>query len=257
MNSAYKATFLAKGRGPLLVFLHGIGGNCRSFADQLTTFSYKRRCVAWNMPGYGSSPLPSQLTFSMMADALNNMLDELGASDADLVGHSMGGMVAQDFVARYPRRVRSLILTGTSPAFGKQNGEWQKKFLESRLNPLIMGQTPSSIAQNVVTSMFADTSRKEEIKKAVAIMSELSTETYKAALECLTTFDRRKSLANIRCPVLCLAAENDTIAPPTVLKKMAEIIPGGLYRCLPGVGHLANIEAPISFNLALESFLIK
>jgi pimeloyl-ACP methyl ester carboxylesterase len=55
--------------------------------------------------------------------------------------------------------------------------------------------------------------------------------------------------------VLCLAAEHDRNAPPTVLEKMAAKIPGSRYVCLPGVGHMPNLEAPAAFDAAIFTFL--
>ena len=68
-------------------------------------------------------------------------------------------------------------------------------------------------------------------------------------------FDERANLANIRIPVLCLAAEHDRNAPPPMMERMAGKIPGARYVCLPGVGHLPNLEAPDAFDASILSFL--
>ena len=72
--------------------------------------------------------------------------------------------------------------------------------------------------------------------------------TYRAAVKCLVTFDERANLPNIKVPVLCLAAEHDRNAPPPVVEKMAGKIPGAHYLCLPGLGHMPNLEAPAAFD---------
>jgi len=79
--------------------------------------------------------------------------------------------------------------------------------------------------------------------------------TYRAAVQCLVTFDERANLAAIKVPVLCLAAEHDGNAPPAVLEKMAAKIPGARYVCLPGLGHMPNLEAPQAFDAAIFNFL--
>ena len=79
--------------------------------------------------------------------------------------------------------------------------------------------------------------------------------TYRAAVQCLVTFDERANLAAIKVPVLCLAAEHDRNAPPPVLEKMAAKIPGARYVCLPGLGHMPNLEAPQAFDAAIFNFL--
>jgi pimeloyl-ACP methyl ester carboxylesterase len=79
--------------------------------------------------------------------------------------------------------------------------------------------------------------------------------TYRAAVQCLVTFDERANLASIKVPVLCLAAELDRNAPPPVLEKMTAKIPGARYVCLPGLGHMPNLEAPQAFDAAIFNFL--
>ena len=79
--------------------------------------------------------------------------------------------------------------------------------------------------------------------------------TYRAAVQCLVTFDERANLPNIKVPVLCLAAEHDRNAPPPVVEKMAGKIPGAYYFCLSGLGHMPNLEAPQAFDAAIFDFL--
>ena len=79
--------------------------------------------------------------------------------------------------------------------------------------------------------------------------------TYRAAVQCLVKFDERANLTSIKVPVLCLAAELDRNAPPPVLEKMAAKIPGARYVCLPGLGHMPNLEAPPAFDAAIFNFL--
>jgi len=256
MSAADLPSFKEAGDGPLLVFLHGIGGNRHSFDDQLPAFADRWRCVAWDMPGYGGSPLPAALTFPAMADALARLLDHLGADDAAVVGHSMGGMVAQEFVARHPGRVRSLVLSATSPAFGKPGGDWQQQFLAERLKPLDAGKTPADFADRLVAGMFGDRAAPDAVARAAACMAALPAATYRAALECIVTFDRRDALGDVACPTLCLAGEKDGNAPPAVMERMAAKIPACRYHCMPALGHLANFEDPAQFNHIVREFLL-
>jgi pimeloyl-ACP methyl ester carboxylesterase len=82
-----------------------------------------------------------------------------------------------------------------------------------------------------------------------------ASQAYRAALRCIVTFNRIDDLARIACPTLVLAAEHDTLAPPKTMERMAARIPGALYRCIAGAGHLANFEQTASFAAALDEFL--
>ncbi len=207
------------------------------------------------MPGYGQSPPLETMTFPGLADALLALLDRREVDRAVLVGHSMGGMVAQELVARHPERVAALVLAATSPAFGGSNGEWQRQFLSERLKPLDEGKTPADLAPALIRGMVGEDPDPRGIERALACMSAVPVEAYRAALHCIVTFDRRASLGAIRCPTLALAGERDRVASPAVVERMAEAIPGASYRLLPGVGHLANLERPEVFDAALRDFL--
>ena len=244
-----------QGRGPL-IFLHGIGGDKESWQDDVAHFAAQGwRAIAWDCPGYGESAPPPDFTWAALSDALRALLDHLGISRAVLVGHSMGGMVAQDFVATHPDRVSALILSGTSPAFGRPEGEFQRRFVADRLAPLEAGQRMADIAPGLVGHMMAPGASDVVKQAAVRAMGHVPAATYAAAVRNLVVFDRRAALAGIAVPTLCLAGEHDPNAPAAMMEKMAARIPGAVYHCLPGVGHLANMEDSGAFRAALAAFL--
>jgi pimeloyl-ACP methyl ester carboxylesterase len=86
-------------------------------------------------------------------------------------------------------------------------------------------------------------------------MSAVPEATYRRALQAIVGFNRRELLGDLRLPVLCLAGEHDRNAPAALMQQMAARIPGAVYQCLSGVGHLANMEAPAPYNRALIDFL--
>lgn len=244
------------GAGPRTVmFLHGIGGNRDSFAEDLPRLAGSWRVMAWDMPGYGSSPLPDQFTFESLAESVLAVLDTEGAERAVLVGHSFGGMIAQETVARFPQRVAGLVLFATTPAFGGEDDTFKNEFLAHRLAPLDQGKTMSEIAVELTKGLFGPNPPEAARRRAIASMAAIAPEAYRAALHCLVRFNRTGDLARIACPTLVLAAEHDRLAPPRTMERMAARIPGSAYRCLAGAGHLANFEQPAAFAAALDEFL--
>lgn len=248
-------SFIRKGQGEPVILLHGIGGGARSFQHQVDGLSDQFDCVAWDAPGYGQSVQLPSTTFETLSASLAQLLDSLGLKSAHLVGHSLGGMIAQDFVARYPTRVRSLVLSCTSPAFGRSDGDWQKQFISARLDPIERGMTMEENARELLPSLMTN-AKPEDVALAIACMAEVPIPTYRAVVHCLVTFDRRASLPTIAVPTLVLASENDRAAPAPVLEKMASKIPGALYRCLPQSGHLVNLEDRQAFNAEVRGFIV-
>ncbi len=246
---------IEKGEGEVVLFLHGVGGGAYSWMPQINSFSMNYLAAAWNMPGYGKSPLFGAMSFPVLADALEMLLDDRGWEKVHLVGHSMGGMVAQEFAVDRQDRLLSLTLSATSPAFGKPDGEFQKKFVEARLAPLADGGTMADLAQELVENMMSADADANGRQLAFDCMADVASATYRAAVECIVTFEQRANLPHIKVPTLVLAGETDTNAPAPMMEKMAAKIPGASYVCLPELGHLANLEDPQAFDAALSHFL--
>ena len=101
-----------------LVFLHGIGGAARGWRGQLDYFGNRYRAVAWDMPGYGGSAPLATVSIATLADALQDFLRQIGANKPILVGHSIGGMIVQQWLTKYPDVATAVVLAQTSPAFG-------------------------------------------------------------------------------------------------------------------------------------------
>jgi 3-oxoadipate enol-lactonase len=74
-------------------------------------------------------------------------------------------------------------------------------------------------------------------------------------VRCLVDFDERANLTRIAVPVLCLAGEKDPNAPAQMMERMAAKFPSAKYVCLPGAGHLPNLEAPAVFDAVILDFL--
>jgi len=247
------------GSGPTILMLHGIGGGHLAFAPQLETLAQAGfRAVAWDMPGYGHSAPIEPYTFKGLAERCIHLIESLmpaGRPPLTLLGHSMGGMVAQEFAAHWPQRVSALVLACTSPAFGRPGGDWQQAFLRDRLALLDAGQGMAAVAARLVPSMVAPGVPEQARQAASRIMSAVPEPTYRAALAALVHFDRRAALPAISVPTLCLAAAHDRTAPPEVMQRMAAHIPGAAFCCLEGAGHIANVEQPEAFNAAVVEFL--
>ncbi len=255
MSQAIPTHKIAGEGGETLLFLHGIGGNRSSFDDSLPHFAGNHRAVAWDMPGYGGSALGDEMCWTGLAEAVLRLMDHLGVERAGIVGHSMGGMVVQELAITRPERVSTLVLSATSASFGGADGGFQEKFLAARLAPLDQGLTPADIALETMPTMFADYPDEDAIARAVEGMAAIPAETYRTALNCLVTFNRRDDLGRIQAPTLLLSGGKDDVAPAKGMARMAERIPDSRHRSIPGVGHLANMERPDLFNQAIEDFL--
>jgi len=290
-------TFSTLGDGPTVLLLHGMGGGHLAFAPQLETLAEAGyRAVAWDMPGYGHSAPIEPYTFKGLAESCIRLIDALTGGPDDsaggsgfsagpppaesapprgaatraaaerggsvvLLGHSMGGMVAQEVIARRPDKVRKLVLCGTSAAFGQQPDgtgpaeAWSQRFIDERLAPLTAGRSMAEVAAQLIPRMVGPGALPEGLRLAEHCMAGVPAATYRRALECLLTFDRRTALAQIRVPTLLVAGEFDRVATPAVMRSMADEIPQADYAEMPGIGHLMPLENPDAFDRLLLDFL--
>jgi 3-oxoadipate enol-lactonase len=238
-----------------LIFLHGIGGAARVWRGQLETFGDRYRTIAWDMPGYGGSrPLP-RVSVAALADALQEFLEEIGAKMPILVGHSIGGMIVQEWLVQNPLSARAIVLAQTSPAFGKPDGDWQKSFIEARLGPLDRGESMGTLAPALVRELVGDDPDPAGMQLAGDCMASVPEASYRAAMLALLGFDRRQALKEIKAPTLLLSGTRDKNAPAPMMAKMASYIPAATYVAIEGAGHLVNLERPKDFNRALDQFL--
>jgi 3-oxoadipate enol-lactonase len=238
-----------------LVFLHGIGGAARAWRGQLASFGDRYRAVAWDMPGYGgSAPLPS-VSIATLADGLQDFLRQIGASRPILVGHSIGGMIVQQWLIKHPGAATAVVLAQTSPAFGKAEGDWQQQFIDARLGPLDRGETMKALAPSLVKELVGDHPDTEGMQVARDCMASVPEASYRTMVLALLGFDQRKALGDIAVPTLVLSGSKDKNAPASMMAKMAAYIPASTYVDLEGAGHLVNLEQPKAFDAALERFL--
>jgi len=237
-----------------LIFLHGIGGAARAWRGQLEFFGERYRAIAWDMPGYGGSAPLASPSIAALADALQDFLEESGARRPALVGHSIGGMIVQQWLVKHPHDATAVVLAQTSPAFGKPDGDWQKSFIEARLGPLDRGETMASLAPALVQELVGDNPDTKGIDLARDCMASVPEASYRASMRALLGFDQRKALADIKVPTLVLSGSKDKNAPAPMMAKMATYIPSACYVELEDAGHLVNLERPKAFNAALDQF---
>lgn len=251
--------FTAEGQGGTAVLLlHGIGGGQSMWlhGGSGTTSALARAgyaAVAIDLPGYGKSAGAPDM--DSMVQAVLDVAAHIGVPRTVLLGHSMGGMVAQEIVARHSQRMQGLILACTSASFGKADGAWQAQFIAERLAPLDAGLSMAGMAHKLVPGLVSPQAPASALQMAIDVMSRVPEVTYRTALQAIASFDRRAALAQITVPTLLLAAEHDRTAPPGVMQRMAARITGSSYECMARAGHIANVESPAPFNQAVLAFL--
>ena len=245
------------GSGPLVVFLHGIGGNRSNWTRQLECIAPSFCALAWDARGYGGSEDYSDpLDFGDFSADLLRLLDHRKAPRAHLVGLSMGGRIALDFYERHPERVASLVLCDTSPGFQTTMTPAQRDaYLRSRQEPLLAGAEPRDIAPEVAKTLAGPTAPPPVIQQLIESMAALRKASYLKTLETMLRYERVAALGKVTVPTQLIVGSCDALTPPALSRSMAREIPDARLAILEGAGHVSNLERPRDFNRVLLDFL--
>jgi 3-oxoadipate enol-lactonase len=245
-----------EGEGPLLLFLHGIGGNRGNWRDQLPVFAPYFTAAAWDARGYGASDdYEGPLDFADFSADLLRVLDHFRAERAHLCGLSMGGRIALDFHDRHPERVASLTLCDTQPGLAQMPAEKRRDFIRLRQEPLRAGKSPAEMAPDVAKSLVSPRAVPGAYQRLVDSMAALHKESYLKTIEASFLYERVPALDAIRVPTHVVVGADDGLTPPELAKRMAASISGARLTVIPEAGHLTNLEQPERFNAAVLGFL--
>jgi pimeloyl-ACP methyl ester carboxylesterase len=251
-----------QGTGVPLVFIHGALLNSDLWTQQVETFSDLFRCVAYDLRGHGRTG-PSDLrhyTTGTFADDLAEILETLELRRPILCGLSMGGMIAQTFAAKYPERVRALVLCDT--------GVSTRHYLTDKiLNQAIGLVTPTATLfgvpefrrfTHVINQCFGDHSWVAQTGKSFNFVQDaVGMVRPEEAVKIVTALRRFDSspLYRPKIPALILNGESDS---PFILrhaKILQQAYPGADYRIIPRAGHLSNLDNSEVFDLMMLEFL--
>jgi pimeloyl-ACP methyl ester carboxylesterase len=238
-----------------ICFIPGIGADARMFEPVTARLKPAFECIAWDLPGFGSTPLRENYGFADLARWLADDLDLMGHDTVWLVGHSIGGMAGLEFAYTFPQRLEGLILCGATPAFGSRDGTFQARFLAERLGPLDAGSTMADLARAAPGELLGSRARAETARRVEMLFAEVPEAAYRQAIACLVGFDRRDALKAIATPTLLIAGEEDRNAPLKTMERMVTSLPRAAIEVLRGVGHMAPLEAPRRFAQAVRYFI--
>lgn len=248
--------------GPLVLFLHGIGGGRSNWTAQLGAVGNVASAASLDLRGYGESTLGPRQTGvdDYLADILR-VRAVLGADKLVLVGLSYGSWIATSFATHYPELLAGLVLSGGCTGMSEAGPEEREAFRVSREVPLNAGQVPADFAPAVV-KLLAGPEAPEQVGQTLRkSMAAIPAATYRDALICFTNPLERFDFSRLTMPVLMMTGEFDRLAPPSEIRGVAGRIfdsvplPDVRFEVIAGAGHVCNVEAPETYNRHLLDFL--
>ena len=241
-----------QGSGELaLVFLHYYGGSSRTWDAVAAQLAHRYRIVATDHRGWGRSDAPADgyRIADLAADA-EGVIAALGLQRYVLVGHSMGGKVAQLVASRRPHGLEGLILVAPSPP--------SPMLLSAEQRAMLVGayQTRESVEfviDHVLTAQPLTAARRAQVIEDSLRAAPQAKHAWPnvAMAENIAT-----EVAAIEVPTLVISGEHDQVDRVATLQaELLPRIPQAKLHILPGVGHLSPLEDPKAVAQQIEGFI--
>ncbi|UPK71028.1 alpha/beta fold hydrolase [Chitinophaga filiformis] len=225
---------------PALIFLHFWGGSSRTWKQVSDLLKKDYRCIRMDLRGWGESDKPQTgYDIQSLADDVSGLISQLQLNNYILVGHSMGGKIAQAIAAKKPAGLKKLILVAPSPAvstilpaemvLGMENAYTSLDNINQTIDHVFNAPdlTPT-VRQTIVEDMQRHNTASRLGWPAAALTEDVSA-----------------GLSSIYIPTLIIAGENDIVDSPSRLQaELVAIIPGSRMVVIPRVGHLIMVQQP-------------
>lgn len=256
------------GDGEVLLLIHGMAGSSATWRSVLPQLSKKFRVIAPDLLGHGESAKPrSDYSLGAFAVLLRDFLDELGVSQATVVGHSLGGGVAMQFVYQHPDYGKRLVLI-SSGGLGPDVG-WILRLLSAPGAELVLpviAPKPVLTAGNKVRSWFRGAGihspRGAETWSAYSSLSDRQArESFLRTLRSVVDYRGQAVSAlnrlNVHAdlPVMAIWGDRDKIIPVEHAYAVHNARTDTRLEVLPGVGHYPQVEAPTEVVELIEDFI--
>ncbi|MFC4500995.1 MULTISPECIES: alpha/beta fold hydrolase [Streptomyces] len=230
-----------------LVFVHGWTANRRRWDHQIAHFSGRRRVIRLDLRGHGESGGAGVRTVEELAKDLLAVLDQLKIERCVLVGHSMGGMIAQTVALSHPDRVERMVLVGSIARMTFSRGRGLL-MAASTLVPFKL-----FVATNIQRA-FAPGHPKDEIRAYIRSSADTPREVVMTLYGAMRAFDVLDRVGEIRTPTLMVHGYYDVQLPVGQMLRMAKAYPDATVRILDA-GHELPVEKPAELTAAIEAFV--
>jgi pimeloyl-ACP methyl ester carboxylesterase len=260
--SDHRLRYVRAGSGPAVVLIHGFASSLYTWKDVLPLLAPDHELLALDLPGFGESDQPPDLTFEDLPRAVVGLMDRLGVERAALVGNSMGGGTAALVAARHPERVTALALVD-SAGFHRDPSEHPGvvRLARSSLGPLVAHlPVRRLLLEGALRDVLVDDALVTDERVAEYLAPLLRPGACSSIQSLVDSFarrpdDLRQALPEIEAPTLVIWGREDGWIPLDHADRFVETIAGARKVVLDGCGHMPQAEKPEELGRLLREFL--
>lgn len=234
-----------------LLLIHSLGQDTRMWVEQLPFFAEKRRVVTVDLPGHGESTAEDrEYTLEDLGLDVLDVADASGLDTFDVLGISLGGLIAMWLAIERPERVTHLIASNTAAKVGTADA-WNERIEAVKEGG--MKSIRDSVIPRFVTPELAG-QRPHVMDQLHDMFESIDPAGYAGCCAALRDADLRDSVARIACPTLIIGGNRDVATPPEMVRELYESIPASRLELIADAAHLPNLDQPAEFTrLVLET----
>lgn len=239
----------------VLVLVHAFPLGVRMWDDLKVPDGW--RVITPSLPGFDGAPAPPMDSSSLddYAHEVLAQVDARGVSSFVIGGVSMGGYTAMAVWRLAADRCRGLILADTRAGADTE----QARAGREAMLTLVHSRGAAAVADEMMPKLLGHTTRARRPDVALRVRQMIESQTPEGIAAAIRRMrdrpDSFPTLPTVTVPSLLVVGEEDEITPLIESEKMRDVLPHATLVCLPGCGHLANLESPELFNMAVGAFL--
>jgi pimeloyl-ACP methyl ester carboxylesterase len=242
-----------QGKGPALVFIHGLGSSARDWELQVAGFSKTYTVITFDLRGHGQSDKPpGAYSLPMFAADTAGLLHALGIESAHVVGLSLGGCVAFQLSVDHPALLKTMIIVNSAPTMGGNTAEFKQEI--RRRVAIVQQRGMRAMGEDLSKNLFPKAAHAAIRQTFVERWAENEPRPYIASLLSMSGWSVVDQLGSIHCPTLIIAADQD-YSPVAVKEAYVKLMPNARLVVIPEAHHATPTEEPKKFNAVLASFL--
>ena len=230
---------------PPAIFIHGAGGTHQSFPASLRQLR-SIQPILMDLPGHGNSPGGGRKSIVDYALDVVALMDALAIDSAIVLGHSMGGAIAQQLALDQPTRVSALTLVATGARLP--------------VNPALISGIIAD-AEGTINSltrwMWTRSAPADMVARTTKIMRATPPDIIQGDLIACAKFDVVDRLRSISSPTLILAADKDKMTPIALSEELKAGIAGAELAVVPKAGHMLQLEQPDFTSDVIDRWLAR
>ena len=236
--------YIEKGKGNPIILLHGLFGALSNWKTVVNEFSKNHRVIIPKIPLTEISVKEANL--ESLTNFVKRFINKMKLKNFILIGNSLGGHIGLIYTILHPKKVKKLILTGSSGLYENSfGGSFPKRgdynYINDRVNHTFYN--PNILSKKYIDDVFDTLNDNAKCLNIITIARSAQRN------------NLAKKLYKITCPTLLVWGLNDTITPPSVAHQFHKLIPKSRLKFIDKCCHAPMMESPAKFNQLIKPFI--